>query len=60
MGARAAFPGYQIVMLIAAILVGIGLVAFQERTLIHAVIFGKCDSACGPTPYPIDGPPGGI
>jgi hypothetical protein len=39
-----------------AILLAIGLAAFQERTLIHAIVFGECDSACGPTPYPIDGP----
>jgi|GEM_PF-2957917 hypothetical protein len=57
MSLRPVFPVYQIIAFTTVILVGIALVAFQERTLIHAVVFGECDSACGPTPYPIDGPP---
>jgi hypothetical protein len=40
MNARPLFPRYQIALLTAIILAGIGLVALQERTLIHDVIFG--------------------
>jgi len=40
MNARPLFPRYQIALLTAIILAGIGLVALQERTLIHEVIFG--------------------
>jgi hypothetical protein len=58
MRAGSLIPGYQFIVLTVVILAGIALVAVQERTLIHAVVFGECDSACGPTPYPIDGPPG--
>jgi hypothetical protein len=51
------FPRYQIIALGLVILAGIGLAAFQERTFINAVFFGKCAAvrvgppACDPMPY---------
>jgi hypothetical protein len=51
------FPGYQIAMLVVAVLVAIVFAAFQEGTFTNAVFFGKCGErwagpkACDPQPY---------
>ena len=57
MRARPVLAGYQIAMLIVAILVVVGLAAFQDGTFTNAVFFGKCGArwsepkVCDPMPY---------
>jgi len=57
MSARPALPGYQIAVLIAAVLVAVAFAAFEEGTFTNAVFFEKCGErwsgpkACDPIPY---------
>ena len=51
------FDRYQLIAVALAILIAIGLSAFQEGTFLNAVVFGKCEAvrvgppACDPQPF---------
>jgi hypothetical protein len=51
------FDRYQLIAVALAILMAVGLSAFQDGTFLNALVFGKCEAlrvgppACDPQPF---------